>query len=268
MLSYTRPYQKEGVTVQIEIDGYNIHYNIKGDGKKSVIILQGWGTKSEIYNVIADALCDRYRVVSFDLPGFGDSTEPREAWGVGDYKNFAVKFAKALGIDSAVLIGHSFGGRIIIKLASEKDPGLDIEKIVLIDSAGIVNPKSFKTKLKIARYKVLKKLAGLKISEFFFGQAIEEWKKRQGSDDYRNASPIMKQCLVKAVNENLSGLLPLIDRETLLIWGDRDTATPLSDGKTMEKKIPGAGLAVIPGTGHFSFLENPELFKKIINAFL
>ncbi|MCR5583837.1 MAG: alpha/beta hydrolase [Lachnospiraceae bacterium] len=254
--------------MQIEIDGYNIHYNIKGDGKKSVIILQGWGTKSEIYEVVVNALCDRYRVISLDLPGFGSSTEPREAWGVDDYKNFVVKFAKALDTDSAVLIGHSFGGRIIIKLAAEKNPALNIEKIVLIDSAGIVNPKSFKTKLKIARYKVLKKLAGLKIANFFFGQAIEEWKKRQGSDDYRNASPIMKQCLVKAVNENLKGLLPEIDRETLLIWGDKDTATPLSDGKAMEKLIPGAGLAVIPGTGHFSFLENPELFKKIINAFL
>lgn len=268
MLSYTIPHCKNGVEMQIDIEGYNIHYNIKGDGKKYVIILQGWGTKSDLYEVIVNSLCDKYKVVSFDLPGFGDSTEPREGWSVDDFKDFFLKFTKALGIGSATLIGHSFGGRVIIKLAASKSPDLNIEKIVLIDSAGIVNPKSFKTKMKIMRYKVLKNLAGLKVAKFFFGSAVEDWKKRQGSDDYRNASPVMKQCLVKAVNENLKDLLPLIDRETLLIWGDRDTATPLSDGKTMEKLIPGAGLAVIPGTGHFSFLENPGLFDKIINAFL
>ncbi|MBQ7635684.1 MAG: alpha/beta hydrolase [Lachnospiraceae bacterium] len=254
--------------MQVEIDGYKVNYITKGDNKKYVIILQGWGTKIGIYDGIVNALCDKYKVVSLDLPGFGDSTEPREGWSVEDYKNFFLKFVKTLGIDSATLIGHSFGGRVIIKLFAEKDLDFNVEKIVLIDSAGIVRPKSFKTKAKIARYKMIKKLAGLKISGFFFGPAIEEWKKKQGSEDYRNASPVMRECLVKAVNEDLTYLLPKIDRETLLIWGDKDTATPLQDGKDMERLIPGAGLAVIPGTGHYSFLEAPGVFSRIINAFL
>ncbi len=276
MLSYTQSApqtgfaskDRNGVNMQVEIDGYKVNYTTKGDNKKYVIILQGWGTKIGIYDGIVNALCDKYKVVSLDLPGFGDSTEPREGWSVEDYKNFFLKFVKTLGIDSATLIGHSFGGRVIIKLFAEKDPDFNVEKIVLIDSAGIVRPKSFKTKAKIARYKMIKKLAGLKISGFFFGQAIEEWKKKQGSEDYRNASPVMRECLVKAVNEDLTYLLPKIDRETLLIWGDKDTATPLQDGKDMERLIPGAGLAVIPGTGHYSFLEAPGVFSRIINAFL
>ncbi len=254
--------------MQTEIEGYKIYYNIKGDGNKYVIILQGWGTKAEIYGSVADALCDRYKVVTLDLPGFGESTEPREPWGVDEYRDFVLRFLKSLGIESGILIGHSFGGRVIIKMAAQKDSGFNIEKIVLVGSAGIVNPKTLKTRIKVWRYKAVKKLAGLKIAQFLFGSIIEEWKKKQGSEDYRNASPIMKQCLVKAVNENLKDLLPLIDRDTLLIWGDRDTATPLSDGKTMEALIPGAGLAVIPGAGHYSFLDNPVLFSRIINAFL
>ena len=78
---------------------------------------------------------------------------------------------------------------------------------------------------------------------------------------------MMRQCLVKAVNEDLSHLLPGIKAPTLLVWGDRDTATPLSDGQKMEKAIPGAGLAVIPGTGHFSFVENPYLFGRIMASY-
>lgn len=71
----------------------------------------------------------------------------------------------------------------------------------------------------------------------------------------------------KAVNEDLTELLPRIRQDTLLIWGDLDTATPIADAKLMEEKIPGAGLAVIPGTGHFSFLENPALFRSIMQAY-
>ncbi|MBP5249262.1 MAG: alpha/beta hydrolase, partial [Lachnospiraceae bacterium] len=122
--------------------------------------------------------------------------------------------------------------------------------------------------VKIARYKMLKKLASLKIAKLLFGNLIDDWKSRQGSEDYRNASPVMRQCLVKAVNEDLTERLPRIKQETLLIWGDKDTATPITDGQKMDELIPNSGLAVIQGTGHYSFLEQPVVFKNIINAFL
>ena len=78
---------------------------------------------------------------------------------------------------------------------------------------------------------------------------------------------MMRQCLVKAVNEDLSHLLPGISAPTLLVWGDLDTATPISDARKMEAAIPNAGLAVIPGTGHFSFVENPALFGRIMASY-
>jgi pimeloyl-ACP methyl ester carboxylesterase len=100
-----------------------------------------------------------------------------------------------------------------------------------------------------------------------FPELIDDWRSRQGSADYRNATPIMRQCLVKAVNEDLTGLLPKIKQDTLLIWGDKDTATPIGDGKLMEEKIPNSGLAVINGTGHFSFLEQPAVFRNIMRSY-
>jgi len=101
-----------------------------------------------------------------------------------------------------------------------------------------------------------------------FKEMIDEWKKTQGSADYRTASPVMKQCLVMAVNEDLTSLLSSIQAETLLIWGDADTATPLKDGELMEKLIPNAGLAVIKDAGHFSFLDQPVVFERIISSYL
>ena len=100
-----------------------------------------------------------------------------------------------------------------------------------------------------------------------FPTALEKLRVKFGSADYAAASPMMRQCLVKAVNEDLTHLLPGIKAPTLLVWGDRDTATPLRDGQQMEKAIPGAGLAVIPGTGHFSFVENPYLFGRIMASY-
>ncbi len=121
--------------------------------------------------------------------------------------------------------------------------------------------------MKIRRYKMLKKIVNLKLIYKICPELIDEWKSRQGSEDYRNATPMMRQCMVKAVNEDLTELLPKIRQETLLIWGDMDTATPIADAKLMEERIPDAGLAVIPGTGHFCFLEKPGQFAGIMKSY-
>ncbi len=253
--------------MKIQVDGLNIRYKEYGSGDKTAVILEGWGTSIEIYDSIAKAICDNYKVVVFDLPGFGESDEPLSPWGVSEYSAFCLKFFEKIGIKQATLIGHSYGGRIIIYLSSNK-VDFNIEKIVLIDSAGIMPKRSAKQKFKIKLYKIKKKLFHLPFIYFFFSYMIDIWMHNQGSEDYKNASDMMKKCLVKSVNHDLTDKLQYIEPETLLIWGDKDDATPLNDAKIMESKIKKASLAVIEGTGHFSFLEKPLVFKKIIRAFL
>lgn len=253
--------------MKINVNGYEIAYQITGQGEDTVVILQGWGTELATYNSVAACISGRYRVVQFDFPGFGASDEPREPWAVEDYANFFLDLMAALDIQKAALIGHSYGGRVIIRLAARENLPFTIERIVLIDSAGILPKKTWKQKMKIRRYKLLKRIVSLKLVYAICPELIDEWRNSQGSADYRNASPMMRQCLVKAVNEDLTELLPKIKQDTLLIWGDLDTATPIADAKLMEEKIPGAGLAVISGTGHFSFLENPALFRSIMQAY-
>lgn len=253
--------------MNIDVDGYNICYKITGSGEETVMILQGWGTDLGVYDSVANCINEKYKVVQFDFPGFGGSDEPREPWNVDAYADFFCLFMEKLGIEKATLLGHSYGGRVIIKLATRKDLPFEIKNIVLMDSAGIMPKRSFLQKMKIKRYKLLKGFWNIKVIYCLFPELIDDWKSRQGSADYRNASPMMRQCLVKAVNEDLTDLLPHISQETLLIWGDQDTATPLADAKIMEKMIPNAGLAVIPGTGHFSFLEQPAIFQNIMKSY-
>ena len=252
--------------MDITVDGLKIAYKFTGEGEETAVILQGWGTSYPLYDVVAKALLPKYRVLQFDLPGFGASQEPPESWNVDQFTDFFIKLMEALEIKKALLIGHSYGGRMIIKMAARDKLPFEIDRIVLIDSAGVMPKRSFKQKVKIFRYKILKKILNFKPVYMIFSELIELWKTTQGSEDYRNATPIMKGCLVKAVNEDLTHLFEKNKYDTLLIWGDKDEATPLSDGKLMEKLMPSAGLAVIPGTGHFSFAENVPVFTGIIRA--
>ena len=144
--------------MNITVDGININYKISGNGERYAVVLQGWGTDMGIYDSIASAIGASYRVLQFDLPGFGSSSEPPEAWNVDRFADFFLLLMNELGIDSASLIGHSYGGRIIIKLASRESIPFTIEKIVLIDSAGVLPVRSFGQKIKIRQYKILKKI--------------------------------------------------------------------------------------------------------------
>ena len=252
--------------MEITVDGIKIAYKYTGSGDTTAVILQGWGTSYPLYDVVAMPLSSKFRVLQFDLPGFGESAEPPVPWSVDDFTAFFIKFMEDLDIKKCVLIGHSYGGRMIIKMAARDDLPFEIEKIVLIDSAGVMPKRSFKQKVRVFRYKILKKILNFKPVYLMFSELIELWKSTQGSEDYRNATPVMKGCLVKAVNEDLTHLFDKNKYDTLLIWGDKDEATPLSDGKLMEKLMPSAGLAVIPGTGHFSFAENVPVFTGIIRA--
>lgn len=258
--------------MNITIGGLNINYKISGpDGSKDapvLVVLQGWGTGMEVYDSVAAAISDTYRVVQFDFPGFGSSDEPGEAWNVDTYADFFCSFMEALGIGKAVLLGHSYGGRVIIKLAARDSLPFEIEKIVLVDSAGVMPERSASQKFKVKMYKIKRNFLTSKAVHSLFPEVIDYWMSKQGSEDYRNASPVMKKCLVMAVNEDLQHLMPLVKQETLLVWGDLDLDTPISDAHKMEEKIPNAALVVLEGTDHYSFLYKPAEFRGILRAFL
>ena len=258
--------------MNINISGLNINYKISGpDGGNDapvLVVLQGWGTELSLYDSVAAAVNDVYRVVQLDLPGFGASDEPNEPWNVDAYADFFCRFMEELNIKKTVLLGHSYGGRVIIKLASRDSIPFEIEKIVLVDSAGVMPERTASQKFKVRLYKIMRTFLMSKPVHTMFPEVIDYWMSKQGSDDYRNASPMMKKCLVMAVNEDLQHLMPIIRQDTLLVWGDLDLDTPISDAHRMEEKIPNSALIVLEGTDHFSFLYKPVEFRNILRAFL
>lgn len=253
--------------MQKTVQGLNINYALEGEGEL-VVILHGWGSNIKLFDNLIHLLSPKYKVLAMDMPGFGESDEPKEPWDVDNYVDFVLEFLKDFDCDKVTLLGHSFGGRVIIKLNARENLPFKIQRIILVDSAGVKPKKTFKQKVKQAIYKMTKKILMSKLFTKLFPDAMENLRKKNGSADYLAASPIMRQCLVKVVNEDLTHLFPLVEAPTLLIWGRNDTATPISDAELMEKTMKDAGLVVLENCGHYSFLEQQYTFNRVMSSFM
>lgn len=254
-----------------DIDGISVNYAVKGEGEY-VFILHGWGANLEVYNSVADVLAEKYTVVSFDFPGFGKTPEPPEIWDVSAYADFTEKFISSFGQSKVILMGHSFGGRVILKLVSKENLAFSVSKILFVDSAGVMPKRSKKQNFITRIYKAGKFFLSIYPVRKMFPDALENLRKKFSSADYASASEKMRGVLVKTVNEDLTPLMKNVKCTTLLIWGVNDTATPYSDAEIFEREISSGGadvgIAKIENAGHYSFLDQPYVFGKIIRSFL
>ena len=248
-----------------KIHGIDLRYDVEDSGPQAVIVMHGWGCKASTVELLARAASgDATTVYNLDLPGFGDSSEPAEVWGIEDYVAFLEDFCKAEGIRRPVLIGHSFGGRMAILFASRND----VEKVILVDAAGLKPRRSLKYYIKVYSFKTAKHLLPYIVGRKRADVIIDRWRSKAGSSDYRGASPRMRAIMSRVVNEDLAYCLPKISAPTLLIWGEKDTATPIADARRMQREIPDAGLVSYPEAGHYSFLDRPGQTVAVIRSFL
>lgn len=250
--------------MRINIDGININYMDEGTGD-AVLLLHGWGGSIQTMIPIANILNGKCRVIVPDLPGFGESDMPKEPWNSYDYAQCIKKFIDALGLNSIMLFGHSHGGRISIILSSMYN---FVKKLILIDSAGIIPKRKLKYYIRVYSFKLLKKIYVAFSKGDSKEEKLEKFYKKYGSTDYRESQGVMRNTMVKVINDNLVDLLPDIKAPTLLIWGENDEDTPLYMGKLMEEKISDSGLIILKGAGHYSYIDCYDQFKAVINVFL
>jgi pimeloyl-ACP methyl ester carboxylesterase len=249
----------------ILIDEIETSYIDIGQGK-TILLLHGWGASKEAFRPVIEGLQSRFRVIAPDWPGCGQTMEPPIPWSVDDYRVFLEKFIAALDLQEITAMGHSHGGRVLIRWASTCPAQL--RKLILVDSAGIPPKRGLGWYIRVYAYKAGKSLLKLPVLGEKLGPAIKKRQEKAGSEDYRNASPRMKQTMSKVLREDLRKDMPHIAVPTLLIWGDLDTATPLEDGQVMEKLIPGSGLAVLKPAGHYSYLDQLPQFLRTVTYFM
>lgn len=253
--------------MNIKINGLNINYIIEGENnKEEVILLHGWGASIDAFLPVYRNLSKKYKVYVIDLPGFGKSDMPPKTYGVLEYSKIVLRFITKLKIENPTLIGHSFGGRVIMKLVS--DLKYTPKNIIFVDSAGIKPKRSLDYYFKVYSYKIAKNTIKIIFSKSRADDIINNMRKNKGSTDYKNASDNMKSVFVNVVNEDLKYTLKNIDVPTLVIWGENDLDTPIRDAKIITKYIKDSGLVILKGAGHFSYLDNLREFLVIVNNFL
>jgi len=255
-----------------DIDGIKIAWQKTGSGKP-LVILHGWGSSSKVMMPVAKQLEQIRTSYLPDFPGFGDSPEPPAAWSVGNYAVLTENFINLEIPDGKIdLLVHSYGARVALKLLSEHTIASRIDKVIFTGAAGLKpkRPASYYLKKYTAKF--------LKLPFYMLPGPLREkglnrlrmtslWKKL-GSSDYRQLSGVMRETFVKSVTEHLDGLLPSIQHEILLIWGQNDQSTPIEQAERMDRNLPNSALVVMDNSSHYAFLEKPKQFASIASAYL
>lgn len=231
------------------------YYQSENFNKNALVFLHGWQSQSlHLKNIFSNFS----NFLAIDLPGFGISEIPKEIWSIKNYADFLKDFLIKLNIKNPILVGHSFGGSIIIKYAAR---GGDAKKIVLIDSSGIR-----KRGFRVWAYFILAKIFKI----IFFIPGLKQFKNKLqkiiykiiDSEDYLNAGPLVES-YKKIISEDLSEDLKKINTEATLIWGENDRDTSLKNGRLMSSLLKNSKLFIIKNAGHFPFLDQKEEFNKI-----
>ena len=206
-----------------------------------IIYLHGWGQDKSSMSRFVEI--SKYKAYALDL--MPDNMQ--FGYDVYDYAIRVFTFIKQIEYKHLIIVGHSFGGRIAIILSSIFD--LPVKKLVLIDSAGIVQ-KSFSKFIKVKMYKICKRL---------------HIKLFTGSKDYQKLNDTQKLSFIKIVNEDLLFLAKKICVPTILVWGKNDIDTPISMAKTFHKNIKNSKLQFVSGT-HFAYWKHTYFIQQLIEG--
>ena len=245
----------------LTVRGLRIRYRSTGQGK-ALLLLHGWGTSLDTFAPMSEDLKRQFRITAFDFPGHGGSDIPPATWAVDDFVGLTLDMMVELGIERPSMLGHSFGGRVAIKLAAAHPEMVD--RLVLVDSAGVPPPRTVSRRIKRVASRFANTIGRIGRP----GQAVRrKIVARIASTDYLNAGPL-RATFLAVVREDLRPALALIKAPTLLVWGELDEDTTLVDAHTMEKLIPGARLLVLKNAGHFSYLDQYGRFRLAVIPFL
>ncbi len=249
---------------RIRINGIEVRERIIGEGTP-VLMVHGWGANINLLEPLASRLSLLgYQCLMFDLPGFGESEEPANAFTIFDYAKFCLAVLEHHGLPSAYFFGHSLGGRIGLILAAEYPARID--KMVLSNSAGIKVEPAFFIRARLKLYQSLRDSLDALGAGAVAERLRQLYNQRYGSSDFQSATPLMRQTLINVINQDLLEYAERVDVPTILIWGDVDQDTPLWMGKKLEQAIPDAALIVFESASHYAYLDFPEKTAAVMDA--
>lgn len=231
-----------------------------------LVCLHGWGGSKESFDPLRAALASSsVNVYTPDLPGFGTEPEPAYGWTVDDYAEWVEAWILQnvpMAHEGILLLGHSHGGRIAIKMAVRKN--IHIDHLFLCAAAGIRHGRHLRRIIGLMLSKTGKTILSLPGLRALEPQGRKLLYKMVRVHDYERASDVMRKTMINVSREDLSPLLAQIKIPTDLFWGTEDGMTPYSDAKLMEANIPTATLHTYPGVRHSVHKDRADDIARVI----
>ena len=244
-----------------------------GDGPPAVVALHGWGrTHADFTSSLGPASSfgpgttpGQLSILAPDLPGFGATPVPTEPWGSAEY---AVAVARLLEDAQGpqpgaglVVVGHSLGGRVAVRLAAARP---ELVRSLVLTGAPLV-PRAGRVRRPPAAYRVARAMHRAHL----VGDArMDRARQRYGSADYRAAQGVMRDVLVRLVNERYDDALAALRCPVELVWGDDDADVPVESARALAAAIPQAHLTLCPGAGHLLPLTAPAELRGAVERAL
>ena len=223
------------------------------DGRATQLVwLHGWGQTHASLLPLARMMAPGGSNILYDLPGFGATERLADGADTADYAAALAAELSALAPGQRLVIGHSFGCRVALRLAATR-PEL-VDALFLIAPAGLPRRRSTGWRLKAAGLKVVGRTARY-MDRIFNSGFHDRFGERFGSADYRNAGPLRKT-LIKVVNEDLSQVARQVNVPVQIVVGEADGEAPPEISRRYESLIAAAGLVVLPGYGHLDILSH------------
>lgn len=232
-----------------------------GTGPPRVLALHGWARSHTDFDaVLAGDGQVPLPALALDLPGFGASPSPPADWG-------AEAYARAVGevvgemASPIVVLGHSFGGRVALHLALQRP---ETVQALVLTGVPLLHPTGRRRRT-APRYRLIRSLHRLRLVS---DEVMERGRQRYGSADYRAATGVMRQVLVRSVEETYGAQLDAVQCPVHLIWGGDDTAAPVEVAERGLARLAHGDLTVVPGVGHLTPLLIPTELRTAVVACL
>ncbi len=250
-----------------------VHYERSGQGPP-LLLLHGIGSNSASWRQQLQGLSDHYTVLAWDAPGYGQSSDPvPEVMTIRHYADCVRDLLDHQQVDSVYLLGHSWGG-IIAQEFCLAFPSY-VRALILSDTnrGGGAEPEEIRQRGLQQRLQMVEELSPEQLARqrapVLLSSEAPDNVLREAVDIMSQVRPPGYRSAAISMSEADHGeLLSRIQAPTLLIWGEQDTVTPLSEGRTIQSAIAGAKLEVIPAVGHLCYLERPHEFNQILKNFL
>lgn len=237
-----------------------------------MVLLHGFLCDSRVWRRELEDLSDRFRVVAWDAPGAGASSDPPHSFTITDWAGYLASFLDAISIERAHVLGLSWGG--LLAQAFYRIHPTRVRTLILADTyAGWRG--SLGAEVAAQRLARCVRESALGPAEFvarwvpaeFFADASPELSEEMAGV-VRDLHPLGFRLMAKTLAENdTSDVLATIDVPTLLLWGEGDRRSPLEVAERFRSLIRGSELVVIPGAGHVSNMERPAEFDVHVRRF-